>query len=84
MISTISNESNIPSFPLGLTKKGIPCLGLRTAEYPFGSFLETMKKTILQAIKLGYCHFDTTALYQTEQSLGEAISDDLQLGLITS
>ena len=84
LISIVSDESNIPSFPLDSTKKGIPRLGFGTAEYPFGSSLETMKETILQAIKLGYCHFDTTALYQTEQSLGEAISDALRLELITS
>ncbi|XWS22929.1 hypothetical protein CRYUN_Cryun29cG0077900 [Craigia yunnanensis] len=84
LISTVSVESNIPSFPLGSTEEGIPRLGFGTAEYPFGSSLETMKETILQAIKLGYRHFDTAALYQTEQPLGEAISDALRLGLITS
>ena len=84
MISTVSDESNIPSFPLGSTEKGIPRLGLGTAEYPFGSSLEAMKETILQAIELGYRHFDTAALYHTEQPFGEAISDALRLGLITS
>ncbi|XP_021911686.1 non-functional NADPH-dependent codeinone reductase 2-like [Carica papaya] len=63
---------------------GIPRLGFGTAEYPFGLSAETMKETILHAIKLGYRHFDTAANYQSEQYLGEAISDALTLGLIKS
>ncbi|XP_022732953.1 non-functional NADPH-dependent codeinone reductase 2-like [Durio zibethinus] len=81
--STVSGES-IPSLPLGSTERGIPRLGFGTAEYPFGASFETMKETILEAIKLGYRHFDTAALYQSEQPLGEAISDALRVGLITS
>ncbi|XVE85551.1 hypothetical protein DITRI_Ditri17bG0099300 [Diplodiscus trichospermus] len=46
--------------------------------------MATMKETILQAIKTGYRHFDTAALYQSEHPLGEAIYDALRLGLITS
>ncbi|XVE85501.1 hypothetical protein DITRI_Ditri17bG0095900 [Diplodiscus trichospermus] len=84
--STIISAESIPSFPLqgSIDQKGIPCLGFGTAEYPFGSSMATMKETILQAIKTGYRHFDTAALYQSEQPLGEAISDALRLGLITS
>ncbi|KAI3516860.1 hypothetical protein L1887_15965 [Cichorium endivia] len=40
--------------------------------------------TIIEAIKLGYRHFDTAAIYRTEKPLGEAIREALRLGLIKS
>ncbi|KAI3516862.1 hypothetical protein L1887_15969 [Cichorium endivia] len=40
--------------------------------------------TIIEAIKLGYRHFDTAAIYGTEKPLGEAIREALRLGLIKS
>ncbi|KAL7260162.1 hypothetical protein ACSBR1_005933 [Camellia fascicularis] len=43
-----------------------------------------MKESILNALKLGYRHFDAAAVYQSEQTLGEAIAQALQLGLIQS
>ncbi|KAJ6996869.1 hypothetical protein NC653_013453 [Populus alba x Populus x berolinensis] len=43
-----------------------------------------MKESILHAIELGYRHFDSASLYQSEVPLGEAISDALRLGLIKS
>ncbi|PON79249.1 Aldo/keto reductase/potassium channel subunit beta [Parasponia andersonii] len=74
---------NISELKMGLTDKAIPVLGFGTATYPFVSS-ETTKEAILHAIKLGYRHFDTAAIYQTEQPLGEAISEALSLGLIKS
>ncbi|KAI3910276.1 hypothetical protein MKX01_030102, partial [Papaver californicum] len=63
--------------------KTIPLLGMGTAAYPFvGS--EGVTSAILKAIKLGYRHFDTGTLYMTEDSLGDAIAEALQLGLIRS
>lgn len=62
----------------------IPCLGFGTAEFPFGINPEAVKEAILHAIKLGYRHFDTAAVYESEQPLGEAIADALCLGLIQS
>ncbi|MBA0676817.1 hypothetical protein Goari_018271 [Gossypium aridum] len=83
-LSTIAGQS-IPTFPLYSTdEKAIPLLGFGTAEYPFGASIHTLKETILVAIKLGYRHFDTAAIYLSEQPLGEAISDALRLGLIKS
>ncbi|GMI87474.1 hypothetical protein like AT1G59960 [Hibiscus trionum] len=83
-LNRLSHQS-IPTFPLHSThEKGIPLLGFGTAEYPFGASIDTMKDTIIQAIKVGYRHFDTAALYQTEQPLGEAIVDALRLGIIES
>ncbi|KAI8021826.1 Non-functional NADPH-dependent codeinone reductase 2 [Camellia lanceoleosa] len=63
--------------------KQIPLLGFGTAVYPFVSS-ETMKQSILQAIKFGYRHFDSAALYRSEQPLGEAIADAIRLGFIQS
>lgn len=68
---------------LGSSAKTIPLIGLGTAEYPFATSEET-KQAILEAIQVGYRHFDTAALYFTEQSLGEAIAEALRLGLIQS
>ncbi|KAK1552879.1 hypothetical protein Q3G72_024900 [Acer saccharum] len=69
-----------------LTSKGktIPLVGFGTAEYPFSSSNEASKEAALHAIRLGYRHFDTAALYQSEQPLGEAIAEALSLGLVKS
>uniref|UniRef100_A0A2C9UFP1 NADP-dependent oxidoreductase domain-containing protein n=1 Tax=Manihot esculenta TaxID=3983 RepID=A0A2C9UFP1_MANES len=75
---------SIPKAKLGSTDKTIPLVGFGTAEFPFGASSETMKDSILHAIKLGYRHFDSAALYQSEQPLAEAISEALQLGLVKS
>ncbi|CAL5339126.1 unnamed protein product [Camellia sinensis] len=63
--------------------KPIPLVGFGTAVYPLASS-ETMKQSILHAIKLGYRHFDSAALYQSEQPLGESIVDAIRLGFIQS
>ncbi|GMY18116.1 non-functional NADPH-dependent codeinone reductase 2-like [Fagus crenata] len=75
---------NLPQ-PLHSTSSGItiPVLGFGTATYPFGA-PETLRDCILHAIKLGHRHFDTAALYQSEEVLGETISEALSLGLIKS
>ncbi|KAM4119878.1 hypothetical protein ACJW30_03G092400 [Castanea mollissima] len=75
---------NIPEIPVDSNGKTIPVIGFGTAEYPFGASLETLRDSLLHAIKLGYRHFDSAALYQSEQPLGEAIDDALGLGLIKS
>ncbi|KAL5553020.1 hypothetical protein UlMin_040421 [Ulmus minor] len=74
----------IPYHPLDNTGKTIPLLGFGTAEFPFAASSQKIKESILEAIKLGYRHFDSAALYQTEQHLGEAIEEALNLGLIKS
>ncbi|CAH1430075.1 unnamed protein product [Lactuca virosa] len=40
--------------------------------------------TIVDAIKVGYRHFDTAVTYRTEKPIGEGISEALRLGLIKS
>ncbi|KAL1325908.1 hypothetical protein AAHE18_13G192500 [Arachis hypogaea] len=44
----------------------------------------TVKAAAVEAIKLGYRHFDTASFYGSEQGLGEAIAEALKLGLISS
>ncbi|XP_021997522.1 D-galacturonate reductase [Helianthus annuus] len=40
--------------------------------------------TLVEAIKMGYRHFDTAALYRSEKPVGDAIAEALRLGLIKS
>ncbi|KAD2393418.1 hypothetical protein E3N88_40395 [Mikania micrantha] len=40
--------------------------------------------TQIEAIKMGYRHLDTAAIYQTEKPVGEAVAEALRLGLIKS
>ncbi|GAV82310.1 Aldo_ket_red domain-containing protein, partial [Cephalotus follicularis] len=63
-------------------RRTMPVIGLGTAADPFNA--TAMKSAILEAIKLGYRHFDTASLYGSETTLGEAIAEALSLGLITS
>ncbi|KAG4157080.1 hypothetical protein ERO13_D02G039550v2 [Gossypium hirsutum] len=52
-LSTMSVQS-VPTFPLRSTdEKAIPLIGFGTAEYPFGASRDTLKETIIEAIKLG-------------------------------
>ncbi|KAK8655398.1 hypothetical protein V6N13_107977 [Hibiscus sabdariffa] len=68
-----------------LTSSGRPMqrLGFGTAAYPLVT-PEVTKRAILQAIELGYRHFDTAYIYGSEQPLGEAIMEAISLGLIKS
>jgi diketogulonate reductase-like aldo/keto reductase len=45
---------------------------------------ELTKLAVIEAIKSGYRHFDTALIYGSEEALGEAIVEALQLGLIQS
>ena len=45
---------------------------------------DEVKAGIIEAIKVGYRHFDTATFYQTEKALGKAIKEALKLGLIKS
>ncbi|XP_057966270.1 non-functional NADPH-dependent codeinone reductase 2-like [Malania oleifera] len=66
------------------TAKSIPLVGFGTAEYPFAASDVKVKQSILQAIEVGYRHFDTAALYLSEKPLGDAVAQALSLGLIQS
>ncbi|KAG8634836.1 hypothetical protein MANES_17G090400v8 [Manihot esculenta] len=76
--------ASIPLASLASTGQKIPLIGLGTAEFPFGEDEATVKQSVLHAIEVGYRHFDTAALYQSEKPLGDAIAEALQRGLIKS
>ncbi|XP_047181199.1 NAD(P)H-dependent 6'-deoxychalcone synthase-like [Vigna umbellata] len=59
-------------------------IALGTAADTNKSSAEITKVAVIEAIKLGYTHFDTAAFYGSEEALGEAIAEALQLGLINS
>ncbi|KAH7837896.1 hypothetical protein Vadar_019311 [Vaccinium darrowii] len=61
----------------------MPVLGLGTSTFPpVGS--ETVSKAVVQAIEVGYTHFDTASVYRTESPIGDAIQEAILLGLIKS
>ncbi|XP_076955993.1 D-galacturonate reductase-like [Bidens hawaiensis] len=63
----------------------VPVIAMGTASELGIAGIETVApSTIIEAIKIGYRHFDTAALYQTEKPVGEAIAEALRLGLIKS
>jgi hypothetical protein len=74
----------IPELMVGSSGKMIPLVGFGTAESSLGGSPATVKESILHAMKVGYRHFDSAALYQSEQVIGEAIDDALRLGFIKS
>nr|DAD30299.1 TPA_asm: hypothetical protein HUJ06_009150 [Nelumbo nucifera] len=59
----------------------MPALGLGTAALPLPPN-QLLSSIFVDAIKLGYRHFDTASLYQTEEALGLAIAEALKQGLI--
>lgn len=73
---------SIPEKALGSTGKAIPLVGMGTAVYR--SAPSETKDSVLHAIKVGYRHFDTASVYNSEKPLGEAIKKALQIGLINS
>ncbi|XP_047161705.1 NAD(P)H-dependent 6'-deoxychalcone synthase-like [Vigna umbellata] len=77
------SSSNIPHvvFQSSLNHHKMPVIGFGTAST--SSPIDT-KEAVLEAIKLGYRHFDTASIYGSEKFLGEAIAEALQLDLIAS
>ncbi|KAJ1704272.1 hypothetical protein LUZ63_004051 [Rhynchospora breviuscula] len=75
-------SSEIPTVKLN-SGHGMPVVGMGTAA-PFPFMPENTKSAVIDAIKIGYRHFDTATLYQSESPLGEAIAEAVRLGLIGS
>ena len=50
----------------------IPCIGFGTWKLPDG---ESAVNSVKEAIKLGYKHIDTAAIYKNEKSVGKAIKE---------
>ncbi|KAJ7521778.1 hypothetical protein O6H91_19G067300 [Diphasiastrum complanatum] len=65
------------NFPLS-TGKSIPAIGLGLG----GINRSQVVEAVLQAIKVGYRHFDTAIIYGTEAALGEALAEAFRSGLV--
>ncbi|CAL9073215.1 unnamed protein product [Musa textilis] len=61
----------------------MPVLGMGTATYPVAPD-ETITTAVIEAIRLGYRHFDTASLYGSERAVGRAIATAVERGLISS
>ncbi|XP_043695488.1 methylecgonone reductase-like [Telopea speciosissima] len=59
----------------------MPLIGLGTAGFPVPPNLISH---IVEAIEVGYRHIDTASIYGTEESVGQAIAQALEKGLIKS
>jgi len=79
-----NTASKVPEVVLcsSSTRKAMPVIGFGTAADSNDG--ATLISAALEAIKLGYRHFDTASLYGSEQALGEAIAQALSVGLVTS
>ncbi|KAM1800671.1 hypothetical protein ACFX11_032365 [Malus domestica] len=62
--------------------KSMPVLAFGTANDNLQP--DTLKMVMVEAIKLGYRHFDMASIYGSEQTLGKAIKEALELGLVDS
>ncbi|KAI3696152.1 hypothetical protein L1987_79162 [Smallanthus sonchifolius] len=60
----------------------IPLIGMGTATVSGRS--DEVKAAVVEAIKVGYRHFDTAAFYGTEKAVGEAIVEALRAGFLKS
>nr|DAD35869.1 TPA_asm: hypothetical protein HUJ06_006509 [Nelumbo nucifera] len=77
-------EDVIPEVSLSAVgDKAMPIVGMGTTAYPPVDD-ETIKSAVVDAIRVGYRHFDTAFAYRSEKPLGEAIAEALRLGLIKS
>ncbi|KAJ4713849.1 NADPH-dependent codeinone reductase-like protein [Melia azedarach] len=76
----------VPEVRISSCDKFMPIIGMGTAVSILSkeNDKETMKAAFIEAIRVGYRHFDTSSIYQSEQPLGEAIMEALRLGLIKS
>uniref|UniRef100_A0A453C2X9 NADP-dependent oxidoreductase domain-containing protein n=1 Tax=Aegilops tauschii subsp. strangulata TaxID=200361 RepID=A0A453C2X9_AEGTS len=60
----------------------MPAIGMGTAKLPVVP--ETTVKAVLEAVVVGYRHFDTASMYATERPLGEALEEAVRRGLLAS
>lgn len=83
---TMANEGTSPKIPtIQLSHGGVsmPVLGLGMAPNPPVPD-EVTKNAVIDAVEVGYRHFDTATIYFTEKALGEGINQVLDCGMIKS
>ncbi|XVE74957.1 hypothetical protein DITRI_Ditri12bG0060100 [Diplodiscus trichospermus] len=85
----MANDHQVPVFSIPEVKlssssggRNMPVIGMGTMADPFDE--TALKEAVLEAIRVGYRHFDTASLYRSEKPLGEAIAEALKLGLVAS
>lgn len=61
----------------------MPLIGFGTASFPPPP-TDTLTPIFAEAIKVGYRHFDTAAVYHSEEALGRAVAEVVEQGLIKS
>ncbi|PPS18462.1 hypothetical protein GOBAR_AA02120 [Gossypium barbadense] len=78
-------ENKVPIVSVVSSFSGLtmPAIGMGTASYPPVD-AGTLKSAIVEAISAGYRHFDTAFIYGSEQPIGAAIAEALNIGLIKS
>ncbi|KAH0672083.1 hypothetical protein KY285_023051 [Solanum tuberosum] len=73
----------MPAIPMPAGCWRIPALGFGTAADPPVE-PEIVRSSVVEAIEVGYRHFDTAALYNSEEALGEAINEAINGGFVES
>lgn len=61
----------------------MPVIGMGTGAHPLPP-PEQLVSVLVDAVAAGYRHFDTAALYKTEDSVGRAVAEAVQRGLVES
>ncbi|XP_054817906.1 NAD(P)H-dependent 6'-deoxychalcone synthase-like [Prosopis cineraria] len=82
MYNLAMSAASIPRLTLSGGNRGMPVIGLGTAADSPGK--DSTKGAVIEAIKVGYTHFDTASVCGSEEFVGEGIVEALQLGLINS
>ncbi|MCD7457557.1 hypothetical protein HAX54_035415 [Datura stramonium] len=59
----------------------MPLLGMGTATYPMPS-IDELTSILVDAIETGYRHFDTAALYGSEEAVGRAVAAAIERDII--
>ncbi|KAG6753789.1 hypothetical protein POTOM_041787 [Populus tomentosa] len=75
-------RAQIPEVLLSSGHK-MPLIGMGTVAVPLPP-PETLVPVFINAIESGYRHFDSAALYGSEESLGQAVAEALDRGLLSS
>lgn len=60
----------------------MPLLGMGTASYPMA--IDELTSILVDAIQIGYRHFDSAALYGSEEALGRAVAEAIERHIIKS
>ncbi|KAL9246456.1 hypothetical protein vseg_019988 [Gypsophila vaccaria] len=79
----MGKEAKIPTIQLNHGGVSMPVLGLGMAPNPAVPD-EVTKTAVLEAVEVGYRHFDTATIYFTEDALGDGISEVLKQGMVSS